>query len=286
LQGTDLAEATLQGANLFLTRLQGANLSFAQLQGADLTAAYLQGADLAEATLQGANLLLTQLQGADLPDAQLQGTNLGRAQLQGANLRGADMSDSDLNEAFVFRTDVGDADLATADVSSVHVDEVQAGEMLSSPPEPLAPVDVEAWIAVGTEFAPGVEKDEIVKRFDRLKPDFHEETDKPKWSGLEEASRSLDPDGVKHRQRLADRLGELACDPDGAPYVARGLVGMPELNRTGRLPALGDQLESVRKRMKDGRKKPDTCKGVAGFTEDDWRRLDAIKPAEAAPAGH
>jgi hypothetical protein len=30
--------------------------------------------------------------------------------------------------------------------------------------------------------------------------------------------------------------------------------------------------------MKAGRDKPDTCKGVAGFAEDDWRELEAIKP--------
>jgi hypothetical protein len=28
--------------------------------------------------------------------------------------------------------------------------------------------------------------------------------------------------------------------------------------------------------MKAGREKPDACKGVAGFTEDDWRALDAL----------
>jgi len=75
-------------------------------------------------------------------------------------------------------------------------------------------------------------------------------------------------------RRLADRLGDLACDPDGAPYVARALIQ----NRLSSL--LGDQLERVRARMKSARDKPDSCRGVAGFAEDDWRRLDAIKPAE------
>ena len=84
----------------------------------------------------------------------------------------------------------------------------------------------------------------------------------------------------RHRQRLAKLLGDLACKSAGKPYVARGLID------NGRLEALGDQLEGVRKRMKEGREKPDACKGVTGFTEDDWRRLDAIKSAEAAPADH
>jgi hypothetical protein len=57
-------------------------------------------------------------------------------------------------------------------------------------------------------------------------------------------------------------------------------------NQRDRFGALGDQLDSVRQRMKAGREQPDVCKGVAGFTENDWRELDAIKPTEAAPADH
>ena len=30
--------------------------------------------------------------------------------------------------------------------------------------------------------------------------------------------------------------------------------------------------------MKDGRDKPDTCKGVASFSEEDWRALEALRP--------
>jgi hypothetical protein len=38
-------------------------------------------------------------------------------------------------------------------------------------------------------------------------------------------------------------------------------------------------LDRVRDRMKAARKNPETCPGVAGFTEDDWRVLEAIRPA-------
>ena len=41
---------------------------------------------------------------------------------------------------------------------------------------------------------------------------------------------------------------------------------------------LGVQLGDMNARMKVAREKPDTCKGLVGFTEDDWRVLDAIKP--------
>ncbi len=64
----------------------------------------------------------------------------------------------------------------------------------------------------------------------------------------------------------------------------------------GRRPAdrLGDQGERVRARMEARRDKPDARKGVAGFAEDDWRRLNrrsragsvlaaAFAPADATP---
>jgi hypothetical protein len=101
---------------------------------------------------------------------------------------------------------------------------------------------------------------------------------------MENASLALDTDGANHRRRLGGLLGEPACTPTGAPYVARSFIRPGEDTSDSRLALLGDQLESVRKRMKDGRDKPDGCRGVAGFTEDDWRRLDAIKPTEAASA--
>ena len=43
-------------------------------------------------------------------------------------------------------------------------------------------------------------------------------------------------------------------------------------------------MEGLRTRMKAGRDKPEVCKGVVGFTEEDWRTLDAIPPTEPAPA--
>jgi hypothetical protein len=90
---------------------------------------------------------------------------------------------------------------------------------------------------------------------------------------LEKQSHTLDPDGAQHRRRLATMLGDLSCGADGAPYVARALVRL-------RLAALGDQLDGVRDRIKVGRNDPEKCPGVSGFTESEWRQLDAIKPAQ------
>jgi hypothetical protein len=50
------------------------------------------------------------------------------------------------------------------------------------------------------------------------------------------------------------------------------------------LTDLADQLEGVRSRMEEGRKTPEKCPGVVGFTEQDWRVLHATKrAAETAP---
>ena len=279
LPGADLTRAQLQGTNLVEARLQGANLIYAQLQGALLYGAELRGADLGEAQLQGAQLSHAQLQGAKLEGAQLQGAGLRQAELQGADLSGAALTDSGFDETFVFRTDIADADLTTAAVRSVYAEQVKVSARSGSPPEPLTPADVEAWITVATQFASEENKAAIAELFARLKPDFREGVQEATWSGMQEASFALDPDGAQHRQRLAKLFGDLACDVEGA-YVARGLF------ESHRLTALRDQLGAFRTRLEEGRKTSEKCPGVAGFTEDDWRRLDAIKPTKAEPTNH
>jgi uncharacterized protein YjbI with pentapeptide repeats len=307
LQGAHLSGAGLQGVSLFMAQLQGADLNRAQLQGANLTgAAQLQSVDLRNAQLQGADLRYTQLQGANLRDAQLQGANLYRAQLQGADLsgaqlQGADLSkanetDSDLSGAFVFRTNMAEADLSNSAICSIRADQVKLGD---TDIEPLRVPDVDAWIAAATQFAKGGRATQLGadkamegtrQQFVRLRlePNFHtpaeDAADEAEWSDLTKQSVTSDPDGARHRERLAAFLGDLACGPDVAPYVALRFVGRPDFVGSGRLAALGTQLEGVRKRLKAGREKPEDCKGVAGFTEEDWRRLDAIKPTEPAPA--
>jgi uncharacterized protein YjbI with pentapeptide repeats len=325
LQGADLGFAQLQGASLGGAQLQGARLTgahldaaylyTARLTGADLSRAHLQGADLTSAQLQGANVMRAQLQGADLRGAQLQGVNFSGAQLQGADLvyaqlqgscleaaqlQGADlalasMADAEFNEAVFWRTNVADADLSTAAIRSVHTDQVKLDDM--DDVQPLAQSDVVTWIVSAMPFARESKKAGIVERFARLKSEFQtgdqDAGDREKWKNLEDLDRSRDPLGANHRQRLAAFLGDLACGFHDAPSVARGLVRQSHLyfkryrpRVSARLSGLGDQLEVLRAHMEEGRKIVDKCPGVAGFTEDDWRRLEAIKPAEATPLDH
>jgi uncharacterized protein YjbI with pentapeptide repeats len=288
LQGTDLWRAGLQGANLGEAQLQGADLYGAQLQGADLWRAQLQGANLQGAELQGADLYGAQLEGADLSEAHFEDARLLRAGLQGADLSaglsGADFTDSEFDGTFVFRTNSAGANLATAVVQSVRADEV------TSKSAPLTPSDVDAWIAAATQFASAHSRDDIVNRFDRLKKGFQtpdqDAADVVKWKGLEDSYRSSDPDGAQHRQRLVKFLGGLACEPADSPFVARFLArGLAR--QEYRLAALGDQFAAFRAHLEEGRKTPEKCPGVAGFTEGDWRRLEAIQPVQsAAPAEH
>jgi hypothetical protein len=126
-----------------------------------------------------------------------------------------------------------------------------------------------AFVRGSTAAARETTRAETAGRFNRLRRDLLDPSEKPNWLGWTEASLALDPDGGSHRHRLAKILSELACDADGAPYVARGLIGRPNFNHPGRLTALGDQLGSVREHLRVGREKPDSCKGVVGFTEED-----------------
>ena len=221
------------------------------------------------------------MQGAVLLGAHMQGADLHNAQLQGADLHGADLSDSKLEKTFVFRADIGGTNLATAAIRDVLDDKVKPGE--NSGTGPLSQPDVDAWIALATQFA--ADKRSIVERFARLKPGFQVDARVPTWPGMQEASFALDPDRAIYRGRLTDRLGDLACDADGAPDVARGLIGRPDIDQRfgGRLAALGDQLDVVRNRMREARKNAEKCPGVAGFTGEDWRRLDALKGDTTPP---
>ena len=283
LQGADLSEARLQGAVLKETRLQGARLVDAELQGADLEDArlqsarllhaHLQGTNLLSAELQGSNLVGAQLQGAELEGAQFQGAYLWQAQLQGADLasaglQGADLSNADLSDAefdktSVFRTNVADESLATAAVNTSWANQPSSA-------------DIETWIFSATQLALASEKKEVTAGFNRLKIQFQtdgqDRMDDAKWKKQQTLSDRTDPKGAHHRQLLEKLLAKLACDATGAPYIARGLIS------NLRLDALGDRLASVRILMEEGRKASEKCPGVAGFTDDDWRRLEALTP--------
>jgi hypothetical protein len=96
-------------------------------------------------------------------------------------------------------------------------------------------------------------------------------------------------------------LADLVCNPGDVNnvkdsiYTAMALINYnrdeyTELSRDNskghQLARLGEQLNALRARFDEGRRTLEKCPGVAGFTEDDWHRLESIKPVEATPANH
>jgi uncharacterized protein YjbI with pentapeptide repeats len=289
-RGTQLANAKLRGALLGSAQLEGANLGGAHFEGAELSYARLQGANLEGSWLDGADLFFAQLEGADLAFARLQGANLKGAQLQGAQLANSKTDDSEFDEVFVFRTDTTNANLSTAVTRAPHTDGVKLNDR--GVIEPLNVASPLPWITAATEFVGERKQEEsIVERFARLNPAFQtseqDAADEAKWAELARQSGALDPTGERHRRRLAVILGDLACQVDGAPYVARVLVGDPSAIARGLgnlVERFSDRRDGVLERLRSARSSPQTCPGAAGFTEDDWRRIEPIKSAAAAPA--
>jgi hypothetical protein len=136
------------------------------------------------------------------------------------------MADAQLDTTFVWRTNIAKADLSTAAIRSVRTDQM---ERLGNKIGPIAPSDVNELIAAATLFMPEGDKAGIAERFARLKPNFQtldeDAGDRKQWESQAESDRARDPDGAQHRHRLSTILSKLACDPNGAPYVARGLIG-------------------------------------------------------------
>jgi hypothetical protein len=238
----------------------------------------LEGANLGYADLEGASLESTSLQGADLSGADLRGAGLSFAQLQGADLTNTRMADTEFEGALVFGTNVAEADLSTSAIQDVRADSVKTSGIRKI--ERLTREDVKKWISAATEFAPEADRARIAARFGRLEKAWStgivQKTPKQvTWTGMQEAYGVLDPNGANHRRRLALILGDIACDSEGAPDVARALSDP----FGGRFNELGDQLD----RLKAVRKASDTggaflngpkpCPGIGGFTENDWRRL-------------
>ncbi len=311
LQGANLSQAQMQGAVLEAAQLQGANLSQAQMQGAVLEAAQLQGADLSKAQMQGADLERAQMQGANLSQAQMQGANLSQAKMQGADLawaqmQGADLTNADIDGANLSRAQVQGANLQWVIAKGVGLEFVSAFRAAAEEAEfeqsllrgnradavkqdslgvfePLTPNDVAGWREMATRHARDARaKKQIDDRFYRLEPGAvsadEDNANTARWSGWEEASSRLDPDRALHRGAVAGILGDLACDRDITPFLARRIF-IGNILRGSRLASLDQtNLNAVRDRMKKGRDDPKACPGVIGFTDADWQRLDAITP--------
>lgn len=268
LRGASFDGTTLQGASLDRAQLQGASLDGARLQGASLKGAWLQGASLFAAQLQGASLDGAWLQGAWLDGAKLQGASLTTASLQGAWLDGAELQGVTLNGA-LFGARLQGALLRDIGAWRLQASQAKLAEaLIASPRYDDKPPCIQP--RVGCE--PAKSWAEVVERWLAEVPDGPRRS--AAYKGLAVLLAPNDPsDAAKTRKiwnthpqpdpaLLAQQLGDLACDAEQAPYVARGILR--QISHSD-LRGLGPYRATLAARMANDQ----VCLGASGLSDDE-----------------
>ncbi len=231
LQGAFFNRAKLRGARFARSMMQGMSVDDADLTGATLTYARMEGASLVGARLDGASLFEAQMQGVDVRDASLANATLFRTQLQGANLLGADLSNATLRFANLYRAFVKIQDHEETIFIVVHANpsfpRIRLPSQRKERTSQLAPkqLDAAGYKILVNRVLEGIQGDEIKQsvaaRLQLLDPASKTEedqltSDKPIKSNTQANDRI--------RAQRVKAIGELMCDEDGAPYVARGFI--------------------------------------------------------------
>jgi hypothetical protein len=196
------AEASIaissKGLSLRNRRLEGAVLLGAHLRKFDFTAANLQGAFLQSSDLREARFCddsgIPQRECADLRGAHLTYAKLEGAVIDKANLQGARLDWTELQGASLFETKLQDADLQGASLEGAVLD--------------FADLEGASLVAANMQGASLVG---IKVRLDK-----------------ERVDGAFGYDGVQPKsdeRHLMELLQVIGCDPSGAPYVIRQLVG-------------------------------------------------------------
>ena len=288
MQGAKLQSATLWCANLKYARLQDANLSSAQLQlvnlpyasleGADLIRADMKGAVLDNANLQIANLTEAQMQGSSLEEADLSGSKLDRASMHGANIEGVILSRSSLNRTYLLRNPTPSPITSGAFVQGIRYGMIEH-VVVDDEELPLSPQTIDTWVKSTLKLCTDREAGDMPgDRFDLLLSDDRELDLKSSmyWSEAQSQTKRLYENETSYKTALAEEFIRIACDMDvrsrnGRPYVARSV-----LRRFGDLDNVG--MNTVRDRMLSAKKDYSSCPGVEGFTEEDWKKLEIVRP--------
>jgi uncharacterized protein YjbI with pentapeptide repeats len=285
LTGADVGYASLWGADLSGAELQGANLDSAQLEGADLNYAQLQGASLAWAQLEGTNLDHTFLQGADLDHTFLQGLNLSGAQLQGASLTGT----------FVWRTDPP----SNTNEIQIFVDAPAPGParhladcpMGRAPPCVWSEEAYEKLRSMIEQFPPPAGGPNLaLQRIATLEkpPYVADEASAEAWAALANASARS---AGSYFNTLAEKLKEIGCAADGAPYVIKNLM-RPIPGQVGAVERVFLDRRFEANPLKEAEVAAafldeEKCPGARGLSEDNKAKLREIRdrglPAPASP---
>jgi uncharacterized protein YjbI with pentapeptide repeats len=290
LSGGDLRSAVMDGvaapfAKLHCTLLQRVSARGASFDSATMTGADLRGADLRGVLLTGAAMRLADLRRTDLTGARIADAFLEGSLLQGANgsavdfvgnqTFGADLDEplvgpeSFLSKSLIERTRSkpvmqawrwdGGGRVAT----DIALTETEVGRWLRDGEDPFPPPSC----SIGSQS----DLEENLLRLLR-DPSSANEAD-AFWADVQSRSEASDPDGSRHREAQAKALGDLACQPDGAPYVARGLIAwrLPELDQRGR--------DLVKAQLKAGGQAAPACPAAAKLTPSDWLNLESPRPA-------
>ena len=228
-----LQNKRLRFANLSRTQFFNVDLSGADLRRATLNGAFMQQAQLNGAQLQGASLFRAQLQGALIADAQIWRLRAPEAALDDAQLR-----------------DLGFSDAAPCP------DRVRPGEACPNPRSWAG------WIEEWTKFIPaGQRRDAAQQRLAIL-------TAEDQAAGAETAQGTWRIHPPQQPEAVAKRLGDLACGPDHAPYIARSILGQIWREQPRNL---GTQRQTLAARMLSA-----DCPGAKDLTERELSRLRDI----------
>lgn len=271
LGNAQLAGAVLDGAVLRDAALHGAVLTGASLRGAGLEGATLDGAQLAgavldDAALYGASLTGASLEGASLAGARLPGAFLLKARLQGASLLSADLRGADLRYVQGWRADAFGARLDDVDGRNISTAALPAGWVPAGDGTAANPwrATVAAWLA----FMPnGTLRQDAARRLEALTARADDD------AALDVRHADLTALAPPEARGVARTLITLACAPERAPSVARGILGQIwTADRTTQR----DLDPALRARIAGAMRDAAFCPGAAGLGAGERARLVAI----------
>jgi uncharacterized protein YjbI with pentapeptide repeats len=278
--------AELDGAHFEGAAMQGAVFDGAEARGAEFTGAELQGASLTNADFTAAGFWKAKLVAADLSNSRFLVVNFRLADLRGANLSGSDLSGAYLE----------DADLSGSSGTSVRLWRARADRLRTY----LADFDKLDFDLGPWENKKSFEErslnasDLYAQRRIKILTDYLDpttETQPPFYDGALLNPQRLDAPVNKNppatslpapRRLRAGRaaqagrlrsefLAELACRPEGAPFVARSLM-----RRTNLSEDLGSDIYEFARILKAGRAEPFSCLGTQSFDNKDWGMLQTL----------
>jgi uncharacterized protein YjbI with pentapeptide repeats len=298
LRGAQLQGALLRGSNLAESHMDCANLEGVSAQGSNFTDASISGTSLDRSQLDGALISGARMRLSVLREVRMDAIRIQNTELQGSVFRYVKAKNVKFISNFVYATSsltVFPGPMVTFMNSDVNDQIYDAVRQRKSTYEKiftrgLLPLKENDFALEKPRLRQNYYRTEAASSMDwmkcneRLREKVLARLNEPSsvkitqmvWTAIQlrsqQAGADDQGDNESRDQAFARTLGDLACQGDGAPHVARGLIRF-------RFSELGEYLPAVRDRLMTGRAKPEACPGVAQFTEADWSKLDGVKAA-------